>query len=122
MTTTIAAVRQTDETQVYAAGEVIFRAGEPGALMYVVKSGKVDISLGGELIDSVGAGGIIGEMAIISDEPRVATAIARTDCVLTPIDQRRFELLVQETPYFAIMVMRVLAERLRRRHYRTRWA
>jgi CRP-like cAMP-binding protein len=119
--TRIDGFRQVDEAQMVAAGEVIFRAGEPGRLMYVVKSGKVDIFLGGELIDSVGAGGIIGEMAIISDEPRVATAVAQTDCTLTPIDQRRFELLVQETPYFAVMVMRVLAERLRRRHSLARW-
>jgi CRP-like cAMP-binding protein len=119
--TTIEGERQRDETLAAAAGDVIFRAGDPGDLMYVVKSGKVDIYLGGELIDSVGAGGIIGEMAIISDEPRSATALARTDCTLTPIDRRRFELLVQETPHFAVMVMRVLAERLRRRHYLARW-
>ncbi len=40
--------------------------------------------------------------------------VARTDCKLVPIDQKRFQFLVQQTPYFAIEVMRVLVERLRR--------
>jgi CRP/FNR family transcriptional regulator, cyclic AMP receptor protein len=104
------------ETVRFAAGQVIFRAGEPGDLMYVVKSGKVDIVYGGELLDTVGAGGIIGEMALIGGESRSANAVARTDCALTPIDERRFEALVQEAPYFAVMVMRVLVTRLRQRN------
>jgi CRP/FNR family transcriptional regulator, cyclic AMP receptor protein len=95
---------------------VIFRAGEPGEVMYVVKSGKVDILYAGVLLDTVGAGGIIGEMALIGGESRSATAIARADCVLTPIDERRFEALVQQAPYFAVMVMRTLVKRLRLRN------
>jgi CRP/FNR family transcriptional regulator, cyclic AMP receptor protein len=112
--------RPTDEVHVCAPGDVIFRTGDPGDVMYLVKTGWVDIFLGSELLDSVGPGGIFGEMALIGDEPRSATAIARTDCTLTPIDSGRFEFLVQETPYFAVMVMRVLADRLRRRNERSR--
>jgi CRP-like cAMP-binding protein len=108
-------VRHTDETVRFAAGQVIFRLGDPGDAMYVVKSGKVDIVCGESLIDTVGPGGIVGEMALIGGELRSATAVARTDCALTPIDERRFEVLVQQTPSFAVMVMRVLVQRLRRR-------
>jgi CRP-like cAMP-binding protein len=104
------------DTVRFAAGEVIVRAGDRGDVMYVVKSGKVDIVHAGELLDTVGAGGIVGEMALIGGETRSATAIARTDCALTPIDERRFEALVKEAPYFAIMVMRVLVSRLRQRN------
>jgi CRP-like cAMP-binding protein len=104
------------ETVEFRAGQVIFRAGDLGDVMYVIKSGKVDIVHGGELLDTVGAGGIIGEMALIGGESRSATAIARTTCVLTPIDERRFEALVQQAPYFAVMVMRVLVSRLRQRN------
>jgi CRP-like cAMP-binding protein len=53
-------------------------------------------------------------MAMVDGHPRVASAVARTDCKLCPIDQKRFQFLVQQTPYFAIEVMRVLVERLRR--------
>jgi CRP-like cAMP-binding protein len=49
-----------------------------------------------------------------SDKPRSALAIARIDCRLVPIDEKRFTFLVQQTPYFSIQVMRVIAERLRR--------
>lgn len=107
---------ETGEPVQIDAGQVIFRAGDPGDVMYVVKSGKVDIFYGGELLDTVGAGGIFGEMALIGGESRSATAVARTSCVLTPIDERRFEALVQQAPYFAVMVMRVLVSRLRQRN------
>jgi CRP/FNR family transcriptional regulator, cyclic AMP receptor protein len=113
---TVDVVHRGGEAVHVAAGQVIFRAGEPGEVMYVVKSGKVDILYAGVLLDTVGAGGIIGEMALIGGESRSATAIARADCVLTPIDERRFEALVQQAPYFAVMVMRTLVKRLRLRN------
>jgi CRP-like cAMP-binding protein len=53
-------------------------------------------------------------MAMVDGQPRTASAVARTDCRLVPIDQKRFQFLIQETPYFAIEVMRLLVERLRR--------
>ncbi len=57
---------------------------------------------------------MIGEMALIDHLPRSASARATTDAKLVPIDQRRFLFLVQETPFFAIHVMKVMADRLRR--------
>jgi CRP-like cAMP-binding protein len=53
-------------------------------------------------------------MALLDKEPRSTTAIANTDCRLVPVDQKRFTFLVQQTPYFAIEVMQIMAERLRR--------
>jgi CRP/FNR family cyclic AMP-dependent transcriptional regulator len=98
----------------FAVGSLIFQAGDPGDFVYVVKSGEVDIQAGDRLIETVRAGGIFGEMALISDEPRSATAVARTPCELVPLSQKRFLFLVQETPFFALEVMRILARRLRR--------
>jgi len=57
---------------------------------------------------------IVGELALIDDEPRSATVVARTDCRLVAVDRRRFEYMVQETPLFGIAVMKVLADRLRK--------
>ena len=54
-------------------------------------------------------------MELIDREPRSASAVAATGCELVSIEKRRFWFLVQETPYFAETVMRVMAERLRRR-------
>jgi len=67
-----------------------------------------------KVINIIGPGGILGEMALLDNEPRSTTAIANTDCKLAPVDQRRFTFLVQQTPYFAIQVMQIMAERLRR--------
>ena len=99
--------------QIVPAGETIFQAGESGNLMYVIQSGSVDIIVGKQVVETADAGHIFGEMALIDHHLRSATAIAKTDCKLVPIDQKRFTFLVQQNPYFAIEVMQVLAERLR---------
>ena len=106
--------RNQTDFKTFPAGETIFRQGDPRTFMFVVNEGEVEIRLGDKILEIVEPSGIFGEMAMIDGQPRTATAIARTDCKLIPIDQKRFQFLVQQTPYFAIEVMRVLAERLRR--------
>jgi len=96
------------------AGEVIFAQGDRGDLMYVVAQGTAQILVEGKVVETVGVGGIVGEMALIDAEPRSATAITKTDCVLIPLDVERFAGLVARHPEFALQVMRVLAHRLRR--------
>ena len=59
-------------------------------------------------------GGVFGEMAIIDQEPRSATAKAKSNCKLALVNQKRFTLLVQQTPFFALQIMHILADRLRR--------
>jgi CRP-like cAMP-binding protein len=100
----------------YKAGEIIFREGEPGDKMYVIQDGVVDIMLHNKLLESAQPGTIIGEMAIIDNEPRSGDAVAKTDVRLVPLDQKRFMYMVQETPFFAIRVMHIMAERLRAQH------
>ncbi|MEZ5386804.1 MAG: cyclic nucleotide-binding domain-containing protein [Prosthecobacter sp.] len=97
-----------------SAGAVIFSAGEIGAEMYIVKSGEVDLKVGDSTVETVGPNGFFGEMSLIEKDPRTATAVAKTDCLLVPIDQRRFEFMTHEVPFFAITVMRALSHRLRR--------
>ena len=97
-----------------AAGEYIFREGDQSSEMYVVLDGQVDIIIGDKIVETVDPGGIFGEMAIIGPAPRSASAVARFDTKLVPVDNRRFQFLIQQTPYFAIQVMGVLADRLRR--------
>jgi CRP-like cAMP-binding protein len=52
-------------------------------------------------------------MALIDHSPRSASARAKTDCQLVPIDEARFKYMIQQTPFFAIEVMRVITRRLR---------
>ncbi len=104
--------RHTD-TQSIPAGKVIFEAGDVGDTMYVVTEGQIEINVGSVTVEVAGPGSIVGEMALIDKAPRSATAKARTDCRVAPVDQRRFEFLVQNTPYFSIQVMQIMADRLR---------
>jgi CRP/FNR family transcriptional regulator, cyclic AMP receptor protein len=98
----------------FSANDIVFRQGDARTVMYVVKEGEVDIKIGGKIVETVGPNGIFGEMAMVDGQPRTASAIARTDCKLVPIDQKRFQFLIQQTPYFALQVMQLLVERLRR--------
>jgi CRP/FNR family transcriptional regulator, cyclic AMP receptor protein len=106
--------RVTTDTETFRAGETIFREGSRGKAMYAILDGDVELRIGDNLIETVTVGNVIGEMALIDSRPRSATANAITDCRLAPINEKQFLLLVQETPFFSLYVMRVLAERLRK--------
>ncbi|MBR0799226.1 cyclic nucleotide-binding domain-containing protein [Bradyrhizobium jicamae] len=101
------------ETRSVRAGDVIFREGAPANELFVIKSGHVRIQVGNKAIAELSADNIFGEMALIDSEPRSATAIAVTDVELVPISEKQFLFLVSQTPYFALKVMRTLAQRLR---------
>ena len=96
------------------AGTTIFNTGDPRDHMYAVLDGQVDIFVNGKLVETVEKGGIFGEMALIDAEARTGTAVAKSDVKVVPVDERRFLFLIQQTPNFALHVMRVLSDRLRR--------
>jgi CRP/FNR family cyclic AMP-dependent transcriptional regulator len=90
-----------------------FKAGEAHEF-FVIKKGEVRIQIGGHrTINELSAGSVFGEMALIDNEPRSATAVAISDVELVPVSEKQFLFLVSQTPYFALKVMRVLAQRLR---------
>ena len=102
------------EATSYAPGDVIFEEGDEPDGMFVLTSGTVVIEVGGREVERLSDRGIFGEMALIEVKPRSGTARAETACELAKVDARRFWFLVQETPYFAEIVMKVMASRLRR--------
>lgn len=104
---------ETDILQI-GAGEPVFKVGDPGDRMYVLMAGEADIVVGNIVVERAGPGALLGELALVDATPRTATVMAVTDCSLLPIDVKRFRFLVQETPNFALHVMKVIAERLRR--------
>ena len=97
----------------FKAGSIIFREGDEARDLFVIKSGEVRIQIGNRTITELGPDSIFGEMALIDNEPRSATAVAVTDVELVPVSEKQFLFLVSQTPYFALRVMRVLAQRLR---------
>jgi len=107
-------LRNDPAAKAVVAGDTIFSEGSPGDIAYVVTEGEIELSIHGSAVETVGTGGIFGEMALIDSQARSATATAKTDAKVVPIDQRRFLYLIQNTPFFAVEVMHVMAERLRR--------
>ena len=100
------------------AGETIFRTYDMGAEMYVVLEGEVELTIDGKTLETLGPGEPFGEMALIDQSPRTATAIARTECKLAVIPEKRFLFMVQTTPTFALQIMKVMADRLRKMNAR----
>ena len=101
------------ETRSAKAGEIIFSEGDEAHQLFVIKSGEVTIQSGNRTLAELSTNHIFGEMALIDDAPRSATAVAMTDVELVPISEKQFLFLVSQTPFFALKVMRVLARRLR---------
>ena len=95
------------------AGKRLFTEGDEGSLMFVLTDGKAEVIVNNRVVETLQHGNIVGEMGIVSPGPRSATVVAKTDCQLVVIDEKRFLYLVQQTPFFAAQVMRVMAERLR---------
>ena len=100
--------------QSYSAGSTIFYEGQPRDSMYVVQKGEVELKVRGQVVETVGVEEFFGEMALIEKDRRTATAVASTDAKVVAVDERRFLFLIQQTPNFALHVMRVLSDRLRR--------
>ncbi len=103
-------------TRSFKQGETIFNQGDAADCMFAVVEGAVDISLQGAVVERVGPGGVFGEMALIDGQPRSATAVAATDASVAAITEKRFLRLVEVTPRFALQMMQVITDRLRRSH------
>jgi len=99
-------------------GETIFQRYDMGAEMYVVLEGEVELTIDSKVLEVLGPGEPFGEMALIDQIPRTATAIAKTPCKLSVISEKRFLFMVQQTPEFALLIMKVMADRLRRMNAR----
>lgn len=104
----------------FTPGQCVFKAGDRGDAMYVVVEGKVEILVGSTAVEIAGPGSIEGEMALVDNEPRSATVVAKTHCRLVMVDQGQFQYLVSKGPFFALQVMKVMADRLRTMNARIR--
>ena len=100
------------------AGETIFQVYDMGSEMYVVIEGEVELRIGDNIVETLGPGEPFGEMALIDQTPRTATAVAKTACKLAVIPEKRFLFMVAQTPHFALQIMKVMADRLRKMNAR----
>lgn len=99
----------------FPAGEVIFVDGTEGELMYGILSGEVEMYIKEQLIETLEKGDVFGAGSLLhGDKLRESTAIAKTDCKLACLNQPQFLFAVQETPMFAVKVLRSYSDRFRR--------
>lgn len=106
-------VRGTSSHKRYIAGQSIFHQGDSIEAMYVIEDGEVDIVVDDKIVETVGRGGVLGEMAMIDTESIGNGAVAKTDCKLVPIYKGYFALLVRRRLDFALEIMRIVARRPR---------
>jgi len=93
--------------------KTIMTAGETGLFMYVVLEGRVAVTVQGKVVERVGPGGVLGEMALVDNSPRAASAVTETDCSLLPVNRNDFLALVRRKPSFGVALLKSLADRLR---------
>ncbi len=100
----------------FPKGTVLFREGDPGKEMYVLQLGKIAISKRVRDVEKIlailGPGEFFGEMAIISNKPRNATASVEEDARLLVIDPRTFEAMIRGNAEIAVRMIKKLADRL----------
>jgi len=102
----------------FSRSELIARQGEEGDEMYVILEGEIEVSVDSpagtrQLLARRGPGEVVGEMSIISREPRMASLIAASDLRILRIAQKEFEGILRERPQTGLAVMRVLIKRLK---------
>lgn len=92
-------------------GEVLFRRGEPGDAAFALLSGSVELAAPGHAPRLVGEGALIGEAALLCEEPHAATATARTAAEALRIDRAAFAALLASCPQTMAAVLRALGTR-----------
>lgn len=112
---TVALFQKSSDIKKFASGETIFEDGEYGNVMFGLIEGEVELFVQGKVVETIHKGDVFGEGALVHKEhTRASTAIAKTDCELAYIDEKHFLFAVQETPMFALSVIRSYSDRLRR--------
>ena len=97
----------------FSEGSRIMEAGQPGTTMYIVLEGRVTIAINNKIVEKLDAGGEFGEMALVDQSPRTASAIARTDCALLSLNRQALIELVKSDPGVGMAMMRCVANRMR---------
>jgi CRP/FNR family transcriptional regulator, cyclic AMP receptor protein len=113
-----AVLAQQAEHRTIPAGTTIFREGDPGGIMYVIRSGKVELWVYDEdrkrvVLANFEEGDFFGELSLLDQEPRSATATTLTDTEVLIIDRTDLQLLFKQKPDAALDVLSVLGNRLR---------
>ena len=105
-------VAEVASEQLFADGTVVAEQGESGDDLFVVVAGEIEVERDGEAVARRGPGQYVGEMAVITGSPRMASLRCRGEVRALAVDRRRFERILRERPDASLAVMRTLCERL----------
>ncbi len=110
----IAALVPSIDSRHYPAGATIIRQGDPGDSLFIVEEGRIEISTGeaSRRLATLTEGDLLGEMALLTDEPRSASAVAQTDCRVWIVLKEDFDRALATSPHLADAVSRLAAERI----------
>jgi CRP/FNR family cyclic AMP-dependent transcriptional regulator len=97
----------------FLRNQAILKEGQVGTRMYAVLEGRISVSIGGKVVDRIGPGGVLGELALLEQSPRLASAVAEDNATLQPINRNAFIALVKLDPDLGVALLTALAERLR---------
>ncbi len=111
---TLSIFQKQPNPQTFSAGQVIFEEGKPGEFIYGILEGEVDILVNGKVVETIETGEVFGSGVLVGIKNRTYTAVAKTDTKLAFLDEETFLFAVQETPTFALKVMKSYSERLTR--------
>jgi CRP-like cAMP-binding protein len=102
--------------QTYPKEHLLFAEGETGHTMYIIQEGSVKIT---KIVDNkeiilavLGKGDIFGEMALLEDKPRAATAEVYEDCKLLAVNRNNFSNLIKDQPDMVVRMATLMSERI----------
>ena len=98
----------------YSKGEYLFRMGDPGAAMFIVRAGQIDIVLPNDeaqdfVLASLGTGSFLGELALLDDSPRSASAIAPTETMALAFFRADLNKLIETEAHIGSKILKELA-------------
>ena len=112
---TIKILQDNSQIQSFRTGDIIFQQGTEGNIMYGIMNGEVEMLVNEKVIEIIKQGDVFGQGALLhEDHLRTSTARAKTNCQILLLDRQHFLFAVQETPLFALEVMRSYSDRFRR--------
>ncbi len=103
----------TEDVEV-AAGTVLTHEGRYEGWFYLVVAGTIEIARAGAAVDTVGAGGFVGEISLLDDGPRTATATTLTPCELLRVNNSQFDSLLEASPAIRLGIQEAMEARLAR--------
>lgn len=112
----IAVLKGAVEARAFAAGDKIVREGEPGNAMYAIVQGRVGVvrPIEGQLrtVAQMHEGDLFGEMALVSESPRLATIVAETDTVVLEFARQSLDAIIARHPTVSDAIERFYRDRL----------